>query len=222
MSSPNAKKKKFQFDFTLKLRAKGISTEDLKDDLIGSGIDLIPHSRLPIQKVILQRWRGLRKDDLLNDSKTKSDAEIASEIANEVIAVWNSAHIPTIRDDKVKKKVVQLIEGFKCMKKNCKRYEVDKEPLLSYSISLHQLFDVSPENLQQQLAASHRSNSKWNDDWEFYVNQCKVPQQGSIEGCDLNHAATTKRRLDRERKEEKHRECEVKRKEQHNINHTNT
>ena len=87
------------FKLRIKLRDLNLS-EKFKDAVLGRSLEMIPHSRLPTKRVVLQRWRYVRNDNKLSDSSTMSNAAIASQLAQEVQAVWNLAHIPTQRIDK--------------------------------------------------------------------------------------------------------------------------
>ena len=169
MSDETKEKKRQKFELKIKLCVKDNPTEDFKDAVVGKCLDLIPHSRLPIRKVILQRSRALHRDEQFSDAKTKSDSAIASQLSSEIIGVWNIANIPTPRIDKIKKKIATLIDAFKNMAKHCERYDLDKEPLSSYCASLENLFDIAVVNLQQTLSASH--SKTWKDEWELYQNQ---------------------------------------------------
>ena len=63
------------------------------------------------------------------------------------------------------------------------RLQLDKDPCKSFIESLDYLFDISVDNLWEQL--SIRSNRKaLKVDYEFYQSQCLVPQVGCMAGLD--------------------------------------
>ncbi len=187
-----------------KLRVKYNATEAFKNEVLGNGAEVLSQSRLPIKKVILQRWRFLRRNSELNDPQPKSDTDLASQMTREVIEVWSKANIPTQRIDKIKSKILALINIFRDMLKHCERYDIEQEPLKSYCASLENLFDISVQNLHQTLRKM--GSETWAEDWEFYQNQCQVPQVGCIGALDKTSLAIKKRKNDREERERERRE----------------
>lgn len=159
--------------------------EALKDSIIGKPLDRLSTSKLPIKRVILQRWRAHRLDSNLAVGQEVSNQDIASEITTEVIEIWDLAGIPTKRKDKVKDQVVKLIVSVSGImrSKHAQKTDTDQDPLKSFAKSLNELFDVSPTDLKHKLLTGGNPYS-WNEDWQFYLNQCKVPQVGAIVGKD--------------------------------------
>ena len=66
--------------------------------------------------------------------------------------------------------------------KHWSHLQPDKEPLKSFIVSLDQLFDVAYTDLYNRMASS--GNPRWSEDYQFYQDQKKVPQVGSMSGCD--------------------------------------
>lgn len=187
------------FKLRINLRDLNLS-EKFKDAVLGRPLEIIPHSRLPIKRVVLQHCRYVRNENQLSDSPTMSNAAIASQLAQEVQAVWNLAHIPTHRIDKIKDKILKLIDSCRRMMKHCERYDVNTplEHVCSYEASLDHLFDISVSFLQHSLSTS--GNPSWKEDWKFYENQCQVPQIGSMGSLDKSLVALNSRKAEREEK----------------------
>ena len=60
------------------------------DEAIGKSLEVIPATKLPSIRVVLQRYRSLRIDQ--PDTAVRLLAEI---IADKVILIWNKARVPT-------------------------------------------------------------------------------------------------------------------------------
>lgn len=159
---------------SVKLRSKTNRSSAI-DMIIGSSIDLIPQSKLPTKKVVLQRWQGHRMKE-----KKPSDKEVVDLLSREVIHIWNLARIPTRREDHVKDKVFKLISEIKRLLKHPDLHESDvgKE----YMLSIEHCFDIGSSNMESDIVS--RTNPMWKEDLEFYKNQLQVPQVGAMLGID--------------------------------------
>ena len=123
-----------------KLRAK-TARSSLMDTVIGQSLDHFPISKLPVKRVVLQRWRSLRCDSTMSNTSMSQD-DIAQVITDEVIYIWQLAYIPTKRADTVKSLVVHTIDELSRILKYGSRLNPDKEPCLSYIKSLDVIFDI--------------------------------------------------------------------------------
>ena len=72
---------------------------------IGPSLFVIQGIRLPLVKIVLQKYRGLRIDRQLDKIQT-----FASEIADEVISIWDRARVPNICLKNVIIKAVSVVE----------------------------------------------------------------------------------------------------------------
>lgn len=152
--------------------------ELFKDSTIGKPADILPVTTLPVKRLILQRARALRCQ-----SKTLSDRDIAHTIALEVEKIWDRAAIPCQRVDFIQESVLKCMQELGSLLKHWQRLQQDKEPLKTYLASLEELFDVSYTDLRSRMASSRNPN--WEEDYQFYLNQKRVPQVGSMVGLDV-------------------------------------
>ncbi len=195
-------KQKKKFNLKIKLRTQS-NADKFKDDIIGKPLECIPLTKLPTQRVILQHWRSMRNENELGMSQTRSNSDIAGKIAEETLLVWERAHVPSQRIDKVKEKVLKCINQCLQMMKFCPQYDLPEEPFSSYSKTISNIFDIACANLEKMFAAS--GNPNWKKDHQFYINQCKVPQVGSMIGVDSNYEAYKQRQSKRRLSEDKRR-----------------
>ena len=79
-------------------------TDDEWNQVLGSSLDEMPQSKLPLVGTILRRYRSLRISKPL-----ESKATLSTEIAAEVQDIWKRAHIPTAAPHNCSKKVEQVI-----------------------------------------------------------------------------------------------------------------
>ncbi len=83
----------------------------LKDKAIGHSIERLSTCRLPSMRDVMQRWRHLSAEDTGTLSVSRSNASIASDIA-EVLEIWERAAIPTIQFDKIKERVLKTLTSW--------------------------------------------------------------------------------------------------------------
>lgn len=175
------------------------------DRYIGNSRDTIPLLHLPIKKVVLQRYRGIRasSEDAGNPC---SKAKFFDDCWQELQAVWKAARIPVIQDHNGLRKTKELVEWFEKICANT-RYLEGEHPEITEK--LNTLFDVAPSNLYQQMKSS--MNPKWKTDYDFYLNQQIYPQTQMISGCDMKTTDLEERRAKRIETEVKRNEKEAER-----------
>ena len=167
----------------LNLRVK-TEREVFRDYLIGEPIQLLPASKLPIKRLILQRMRGLHEESSLSSLTADiRDVDIARTISQELESLWQKAAIPCQRQDVIQKLVKKSMDELASLMKHWSRLKPENDPLKSYSASLDNLFDLSHADLQYRLSTS--GNPAWKEDWKFYLGQKQVPQIGSMAGRDI-------------------------------------
>ena len=149
------------------------------EDTIGPSISVLPGHQLPQIKTVLQRYRALRIE--LPKEKTY---KLASNIAEEVTAIWTRARVPTIAAQNVTNKVVQAIEWWNSKhntEPRCQEFAqrlLDIAPKLRGKVSEESQLDHL-KNLMRQGCAMQRRKSEgdkydWEVDFQFYVDQAKV------------------------------------------------
>ena len=155
---------------------------------------MLPVSRLPANCLILQRARSLR----LHNCQTSqlSDKEIAHTIALEVENIWNRASIPCRELRNIKTLVLKSMEELNSHMKHWARLSSDKDPLKSFCVKLDHLFDIAYVDLESRMASS--GNPRWREDFQFYNDQKKVPQLGTMAGHDKEEQQRVRRRQLRE------------------------
>ena len=183
--------------------------ELLKDEVLGKPIERIPTSKLPTKSLIYRKWRALHKDGHLQNAKI-TNSGIAECITKEVLFIWQTASIPHIREDKVKSKVLKMIEEFIGLMRHAQRLSTEKDPLRSFVQNIENIFDIAPTDIEEQMAGTNRFT--WKEDLGFYRNQCLVPQVGSITGVDNVYKAMTKRKMEKSERKMAQEERETARK----------
>ena len=162
---------------------KNFKDSKVWNDLAGVPIDLFPLTKLPKNKVVLQRYLSLRRE-----FPKKKTFLMVNLLHSEVKEIWKAARIPTLSDKLCKMKIRELIDKFIALKhwdsKRASEPEITKMKAL-----LEQLLDFAPLNLRDLLQASYRLNKKWEDDWKFYLNMKDDRQMGCLDGKDAKLAS---------------------------------
>ena len=126
--------------------------QKLKDNLVGPPSSTLPICRLPTVQTLLARILGIRQKLELEGKRTNTipNTSIADMLVTEIIDIWERAAIPVIRKDKIKAKLLKIINEFELKIINCKRDNLHENPekLDTYKQSIKQLFDIAPSNLE--------------------------------------------------------------------------
>jgi hypothetical protein len=155
-------------------------------DLVGPHIGFFPPSKLPQNKVVLQRYMHLREQHGNMVKQQKLVNILYTELLTEV---WKSARIFPLGDKECKKVIDSLINKFRNFKKRPYTGSKDCPANTDESTSfLAKLCDLAPPNLKELLQGTYKLNKKWEDDWKFYLNMCQAKQVGCVAGKDLNLA----------------------------------
>ena len=133
---------------------------------------------------------------------------LSNIILEELIVIWGKAALPSIRKDKIFKKIIDLIAEFENFMKNWSRHDEDKVD--NYRQSLLSLFDIAPTDIEEKLRMSYKTNTEWQEDLTFYRCQSAVPQVGSLGARDQ---VLEKRLKEKGEREEKH----LKKKQKHEL-----
>ena len=167
------------------LKRTGKSAE-LWDEALGRSLDHLPSTQLPTKRSVLQKYRCLRIE-----RPDEPTVDLASYIAAELIQIWNKARIPTVPVNGCNKRVVAAIELWYKHKNR-----PEKRLLDDFQKKLDQLLDLAPKpngrggnekreleflkKLMRETGKSKKtgfcndSDSDWEDDYDFYVDQYKV------------------------------------------------
>ena len=126
--------------------------QKLKDNLVGPPSSTLPICRLPTVQTLLARILGIRQKLELEGKHTNTipNTSIADMLVTEIIDIWERAAIPVIRKDKIKAKLLKIINEFELKIINCKRDNLHENPekLDTYKQSIKQLFDIASSNLE--------------------------------------------------------------------------
>lgn len=159
------------------------------DQAVGTGIEIIPQSRLPTRRIILKRYRALREKQPLEDKFV-----ISKQIAAEVLNVWSMApKIPIYQTFTVERKVLSLVE------KHLDTKPASNRLLPKYQTYLDELFDlcsVGVDLLKKMMLPEHQV------DYDFYMGMQMVPQVGSI--CTTTDVVLVKKKQVAEERREKY------------------
>ena len=175
---------------TLGTRGAKISkTSKVYHDLVGTPIDFFPQSKLPQNKVVLQRYLSLREK-----SPTEMLYMLVNTLYNELVTdIWKPARIFTMNEGQCKKKINYVIQKFTWLKKHpYKGSQACPKNISDFKAFLVQLCDLAPHNLKELLQVSGRLNTVWEKDWQFYLNMCQARQVGCIAGKDVKLAGIRK------------------------------
>ena len=183
------------------LRTK-TAIQKFKESVIGCPVTCLPNSKLPTKKIILSRYYGIKQErNLRNGNKNFTDKEAADLLVQELVPIWEKAALPTIRIDKIKAKILKLVKDFDLKLKNWSRFDGDQTE--DYRLSLLNLFDIAVSNLKTVLQSTSKTNKNWQEDFQFYLNQCQVPQIGSLGSQDVMLKKREERKFEKKDKAEK-------------------
>jgi len=157
--------------------------------LIGSGNDksLDIGVKLPTNSLVLRRYHHLRELGSV-DGETLSVRDVFKVILEELNVIWMRAGIPVKTEKKCLDQLVSLYQKWLSVKKidHSKRQSgpttAAQKRLEAFNVELEKLCDISALDAFDQLKASRRPS--WQEDWDFLINQRKVPQVGLMQGLD--------------------------------------
>ena len=144
------------------------------NELAGSPIDHFPVTKLPKNKVVIQRYLSLR-----NEMPTEQIFVLVNTLFTEVAGIWQSARIPTLPEKLCKKKIKNLILQFIAFKRKIPK-ETKPSHVTDMKKEMNQLLDLAPKNLKELLLGTSRLNTKWEEDWKFYINMKDDKQVGCL------------------------------------------
>lgn len=158
------------------------------DKHVGGSLDQLPATQLPQVRTVLRLYRGLRTT---NELKTKR--ELALDIANKLVVLWQKARVPTVSLKEICDRVCEAIDFWNNSSKKPKSRDSDR-----FSERLNALLDLAPkpkgrggnvsrENefvkgiMKSQGKKKKRplekknegdgNDSDWEKDFEFYKDQ---------------------------------------------------
>ena len=156
-------------------------------DLVGPPIEFFPQTKLPQNKVVLQRYLSLRKELPACEKVSSLVNIIYTELVTEV---WKPARIFTDSERKCKKAITAVIKTFtKLPHRKVKGGNMEKR-VKDMEDFLYKLCDLSPPDLKDRLNSTSRLNGEWEQDWQFYLNMCDRSQPGSVLGTRDKKLAT--------------------------------
>ena len=169
-------------------------------NLVGPAIEFFPKSKLPQNKVLLQRYMGLRD----KFPKEKLSTLVNILYMEMVQDTWVPARIPTDTKAVCKYTIKCAVQKFINFKHRTYKGKEDHPKNISECETfLTQLCDLSPPNLKDLLSKSSRLNKVWEDDWQFYLNMCEPKQVGCVGGRDHKLALKEGEKTVRMAKDEK-------------------
>ena len=159
---------------------------------IGPAIESIPQTKLPKNKVILQRFLDLRS----KNPNTKVWV-LVGMLYDEVSAIWMKARIPTKGELQCKIKIRSVIDRFFKIRHFSSKVVSEKKKA-EFDSFIEKLCDIAPEKLFENLKATSKTNVEWEEDWKFYLNMCDNKQVGSMGVVDKKLAFKEERKKKRE------------------------
>ena len=165
--------------------AKKSADLQLYAHLVGPNIDFFPKSKLPQNKVVIQRFQALR-DKLPKEKLSMLVNTLYEEVVNQI---WIPARIFAEKEKVCKYRILSVIQKYNKFKhRHYKGGEDSPKNLSDFKAFLSQLCDLSPPNLKELLQKTWTMNKFWEDDWKFYLNMCEAKQVGFIAGKDIKLA----------------------------------
>ena len=156
-------------------------------DLVGPPLEFFPPTKLPQNKVVLQRYLCLRKEHPPCERVSSLVNIIYTELVTEV---WKPARIFTDSEKKCKKAITAVIKTFTKLPHRKLKGEQMEKKVQDMNNFLYKLCDLSPPDLKDRLNSTSRLNAEWEQDWQFYLNMCDRSQPGCILGTRDKKLAT--------------------------------
>lgn len=172
------------------LRRRSSSLNSYYNDFLGPSLHVFPSSRLPLKRIILQRYRALRS---FRHNSPKS--EVIRIITDEVLKLWEDSHIPHDTYRAACKSVQNL-----CSKWIDACQDDRKSP--RFQKDLNKLFDIRHPSVKTLSTLKSYLQSSGNEDWlrdyEFFKGQCSFPQTGTMSSTvdghlEMKHKKRSKR-----------------------------
>ena len=179
-------------------------------------MDAIPASQLPLRRTVLQRYRSLRIEKPLENSKI-----LAKELSLEVEAIWNKARVPTTSHNNCVQAVCDTIKLWK----DCH----NPGDLTKLKPKLDSLLDLKPklrgrnvreedhlQNLRSLMKKTSEVKMKsdtekynWETDYEFYIDQFQGARIQRLGAVDFKQSSKEKRNAERKAKRSKYYEKQM-------------
>ena len=177
--------------------------------LIGQLSDTLISTKLPSKKEVMALFYHYKQ------VTNKTVREAAHSTANDVLAVWAKAHIPTRLKKHVVNKIQCLFKEYDNLKRNkenkAKRSETLKKKEEEWKVGLDVLFDIAHANAMEMIRIQ--------EDREFLLAQREPGRRGKMGSVDkvleIKRASSQKRkeyhdiRIEKERQERTTREKKV-------------
>lgn len=142
--------------------------------LIGQLSDSLTSTKLPSKKEVMALFYHHKQ------VTKKTVCEAAHATANDVIAVWAKAHIPTRLKKHVVERIQSLFKEYDKLKKNkenkAKRSDTLKKKEESWKMGLEGLFDIAHANAMEMMSIKENR--------EFLLAQQEERRRGKIGSVD--------------------------------------
>lgn len=171
---------------------------------VGDSIQLFPENRLPQNRGILQRWKGLQIENQFNRQVTGRDH--AHVMWPEIKAIWEASGIPMKKEKNCIDQIVDVISKYQGLKRT-----PDKRLSEIYQAHLNSLFDISPGEEQVKAILRAKRTDNIEEHLRFYEGQKKHPQQFTLGGVDQKEAAKERRSVLRKEAGQRRIEKELER-----------
>lgn len=164
------------------------------DECLGPPLEKFPPSKLPLVRVVLQRYRFLR-----TKCHSESRSSLVGVISNELIFLWENSSIPHDKYRAVCKLVDREVMKWLNATEDERKSDV-------FDTGLNKLLDIRPISLQNLPALENHlktsGNSKWREDYDFFIGQCEFPQRTKTSSSvDKIHEKKVKVKASRQEKQ---------------------
>lgn len=163
-------------------------------DIVGPPVEFFPRTKLPQNKVVIQRYLSLRQELPPNEKISDIVHIIYTELVTEV---WKPARIFTDNEKKCKKIILAVIKKFIKVQNNKTKGGTVEKKIKDLTEHLYKLCDLAPPNLKDMMNSTYKLNKEWEQDWQFYLNMCEKNQPGCVSGRDVKLAIKESKKRDR-------------------------
>ena len=162
-------------------------------EIVGKSRQMIPCSRLPFNRVVMQRYDYLRT----GQSNATTINQYAQMLYEEIKKVWDRTSLPLLEPRACISRIERLLESWQ--KNDCRRMVTGSAKQIDYMKMLDSLCSMTYDDKEEILSKMkskrllNGTGSEKEDpnkekiytiEYNFLLNQMKNPQIGTIEGKD--------------------------------------
>ena len=176
---PTAEKKAAKFQTQpAALNIRGSDMNKFYDNHLGAPVERFPPTKLPLKRVVLQRYRAL-----LTKTHNASQQSVVKTISSELFDLWEKSSIPfksKIDCDHVVRTLITKWKNARSDEKTSTDFQRDLDKLLD----LRTTECMNLNSLMASLKTRKTGKESWESDYLFFKGQLTFPQTSSMAGKD--------------------------------------